>query len=84
MSYLGPKGYTIYKESIDPDELKQLRADLTVKAYIPKSPIQPPSFPVYKENANKIYIPRHYGIQNYGEPHEIKIKPKSYAENFTN
>jgi superfamily II DNA or RNA helicase len=73
MSYLGPKGYTIYKESIDPEDLKQLREDLTVKAYIPKSPIQPPSFPVYKENANKIYIPRYHGIQNYGEPHEIKI-----------
>jgi superfamily II DNA or RNA helicase len=73
MSYLGLKGYTIYKESIDPDELKNIRDELTVKAYIPKSPIQPPSFPVYKENATKIYIPRYYGIANYGEPHEIKI-----------
>ena len=73
MSYLGLKGYTIYKDSIDADELKSIRDELTVKAYIPKSPIQPPSFPVYKENATKIYIPRYYGIENYGEPHEIKI-----------
>jgi len=73
MSYLGPKGYTIYKECMSAEDLKQLKEDLTVKAYIPKSPIQPPSFPVYRENANKIYIPRYYGIQNYGEPHEIKI-----------
>lgn len=73
MSYLGLKGYTIYKDSIDADELKSIRDELTVKAYIPKSPIQPPSFPVYRENATKIYIPRYYGIANYGEPHEIKI-----------
>ena len=73
MSYLGPKGYTIYKESISSDDLKQLKEDLTVKAYIPKSPIQPPSFPIYRENASKIYIPRYYGIENYGPPHELKI-----------
>jgi superfamily II DNA or RNA helicase len=73
MSYLGPKGYTIYKDSISPDDLKTLKEELTVKPYVPKSPIQPPSFPIYRENANKIYIPRYYGIENYGEPHEMKI-----------
>ena len=73
MSYLGPKGYTIYKDSISPDDLKTLKDELTVKPYVPKSPIQPPSFPIYRENANKIYIPRYYGIENYGEPHEMKI-----------
>jgi len=73
MSYLGSKGYTIYKESIDANELLSLKEELTVKAYIPKSPIQPPSFPVYRENASKIYIPRYYGIENYGHPHEMKI-----------
>ena len=73
MSYLGPKGYTIYRESISLDDVKSIKEELTVKAYIPKSPIQPPSFPVYRENASKLYIPRYYGIENYGEPHEIKI-----------
>ena len=73
MSYLGPKGYTIYKDSISPDDLKTLKEELTVKPYVPNSPIQPPSFPIYRENANKIYIPRYYGIENYGEPHEMKI-----------
>lgn len=75
MSYLGPKGYTIYKECMSAEELKQLKEDLTVKPYMPKSPIQPAAFPVYRENANKIYIPRYYGIQNYGEPDEMKIPP---------
>jgi superfamily II DNA or RNA helicase len=73
MSYLGSKGYTIYKESISQEDLKSIKDELNVKAYIPKSPIQPPSFPIYRENANKIYIPRYYGILTYGEPHEIKI-----------
>jgi superfamily II DNA or RNA helicase len=73
MSYLGPKGYTIYKECMSADELKMLKDDLNVKPYMPKSPIQPPSFPVYRENAAKIYIPRYYGSENYGEAHEMKI-----------
>ena len=80
MSYLGPKGYTIYKESIDSKELASLKDELNVKAYIPKSPIQPPSFPIYRENASKIYIPRYYGIENYGEPEAMKI-PKGTSIN---
>jgi superfamily II DNA or RNA helicase len=72
-TYLGPKGYTIYKESLDLSDLKLLREELNVKAYIPTSPAQPPSFPVFRENDKKIYIPRYYGINNYGDPDDIKI-----------
>jgi len=72
-TYLGPKGYTIYKECLEPADLKVLREELNVKAYIPTSPAQPPSFPVFRENDKKIYIPRYYGINNYGDPDETKI-----------
>ena len=67
MSYLGPKGYTIYKDSISPDDLKTLKDELTVKPYVPKSPIQPPSFPIYRENANKIYaLATENGLRSIG------------------
>ena len=72
-TYLGPKGYTIYKACLENDDLKLLKDELNVRAYVPTSPIQPPAFPVFREAANKLYIPRYYGIQHYGPPEEIKI-----------
>jgi superfamily II DNA or RNA helicase len=72
-TYIGLKGYSIYKECIDAKEQKSLKEELTVKPYIPKSPIQPPSFPVYRESASKIYIPRYFGVSTYGDPDEIRI-----------
>lgn len=72
-SYLGQKGYTIYKESLGAAECKQLREELTVRPYIPKSPIQPPSFPVYRECKQKMYIPRCFGIDTYGAPDAVRL-----------
>ena len=71
--YLGEKGYTIYKECLSKEEQEYIRNELTVKPYIPKSPIQPPSFPVYRESYSKMYIPRYWGIENYGPPQKIII-----------
>lgn len=73
-SYLGEKGYTILKENIGIKDQQFLREALTVKPFIPKSPIQPDSFPVYRESMNKFYIPRHFGIDTYGIPDDTKIK----------
>ena len=72
-TYLGPKGYTIYKECLEADDLKILKEELNVRAYVPTAPVQPPGFPVYREAPKKIYLPRYYGIQNYGPPEVIKI-----------
>jgi superfamily II DNA or RNA helicase len=72
-SYLGPKGYTIYKECLSVDEQRLIKDELTVRPFIPKSPVQAPAYPVYKENANKFYLPRYYALKNYGEPEENRI-----------
>jgi len=72
-TYIGEKGYTIIKEYIDQKEQEWIRAKLTPKPYIPGSPIQPASFKVYQESNKKLYIPRCFGIQNYGIPDECKI-----------
>ena len=69
-TYLGQKGYSIYKDCISVSEQQWLREELTVRPYIPKSPVQPPSFPIYKESPNKLYIPRFFGNETYGFPDE--------------
>jgi superfamily II DNA or RNA helicase len=72
-SYYGPRGYTLLKECMDADDLKMLRDELTVGAYVPKAPVQPPKFPIYRECSKKIYIPRFYGTKIYGVPEETRI-----------
>lgn len=71
--YIGKKGYSIYKENLTIQEQKYIRDELTVKPFIPKSPVQPDPFPVYQESLKKFYVPRYFGIDNYGDPEEIKI-----------
>jgi len=74
-SYYGPRGYTLLKECLEADDLKLLREELTVGAYVPKAPVQPPKFPIYRECSKKIYIPRFYGTKIYGPPEETRIPP---------
>lgn len=81
-TYLGKKGYTIYKECISVEEQQDVRKELTVKAYIPKSPTQPEAFPIYREAHNKFYMPRYYGNENFGNPDESRI-PKGNQVNMT-
>ena len=73
-TYLGQKGYTIVKEYMDVKEQMQLREDLMMKPYVPKSSLAKPSlFPAYRESKKKFYIPKFYGIENYGEPEEVRV-----------
>tara|TARA_B100000123_G_scaffold272366_1_gene254794 strand:+ start:38 stop:1474 length:1437 start_codon:yes stop_codon:yes gene_type:complete len=73
-TYLGQKGYSIYKDSINFKDINWIKNELLVRPYIPKSPVQPEAFPIYLESPKKIYIPRFFGIEHFGEPEEIKIK----------
>lgn len=73
-TYIGYKGYTIYKENISVEEQQMLRKELNVKPYVPKSSlIKPQPFPVYRESKSKLYVPRFYGMEIYGEPDDILI-----------
>tara|TARA_B110000858_G_C17777007_1_gene462740 strand:- start:494 stop:1951 length:1458 start_codon:yes stop_codon:yes gene_type:complete len=73
MSYLGKKGYSIYKKDLTIKEQLYIRKELTVKPYLPKSPIQPEPFPVYRESPQKFYLPRHFGVEHFGEVTENKL-----------
>ena len=46
-TYLGSKGYSIYKECLTVEEQNCIRKDLTVKAFAPKSSMNKPTpFPI--------------------------------------
>ena len=72
-TYLGNKGYTIYKECLTLHELEYIRSSLNVKPYIPNSLIKINSFPIYRESRNKMYLPRFFGIKTYGIQDNQKI-----------
>ena len=75
-SYIGKKGYTIDKSILSENELNFIRNDLFLKPFVPvKKFDSPESFPVYRENSSKIYIPRFYGISRYGLPNFSRISP---------
>jgi superfamily II DNA or RNA helicase len=76
-TYLGQKGYSIYKKDLSVEEQIKLREELLVGAYMPKSIIQAPKFPIYRESQDKMYIPRYFGVQKYGEPKTLKINEGS-------
>ena len=57
-TYLGRRGYTIYKETLSIHQQEFIRNELTVKPFISSSPIQMNSYPIYKESSKKFYIPR--------------------------
>ena len=72
-TYLGQKGYSILKNELSVEEQIKIREELNVGAYMPKSIMQQVKFPVYRESPQKMYIPRYYGIKNYGKPSTYKI-----------
>ncbi len=75
MAYLGKKGYSILKSNLTTKEQQFIRDELTVKAYIPKSPVQPDPFSIYRESPNKFYVPRYFGVDTFGDFTENKIPP---------
>lgn len=72
-SYIGKTGYTIHKECLSLSDQKFIRQTLTVSPYIPMSPAQPPSYPVFLESKSKFYLPRYFGIEHFGEPEAYHI-----------
>ena len=74
MSYLGQKGYSIFKKELDQSQIDFIKKELTVKPYVPGAPVaNAHTFPVYRESANKIYVPRYFGETHFGAPSENKV-----------
>jgi hypothetical protein len=78
VAYLGKKGYTIPKSALEPADEEFLRKDLFVKPEVHGANFggvgETTPFPVFRENTNKIYLPRFYGIQRYGVPSRSELQ----------
>lgn len=79
-SYLGKKGYTIPKSLLLKEDEDYLRKELFVKPEVMGATFGNPSdeesaFPVFRENTNKFYLPRFYGMNRYGLPSRSEISP---------
>jgi len=72
-TYLGQKGYTIYKNSISDSTYKTVCDELRVGPHVPKSMVKVEKFPVYRESSQKIYVPRYYGEKKFGPAQEIQL-----------
>jgi superfamily II DNA or RNA helicase len=60
-------GYKIAKKDIA--KINELKARLTVKPYIPTVFVNPyavSKYPVYKESEEYLYVPKHFGISEFG------------------
>jgi superfamily II DNA or RNA helicase len=82
---LTKKGYAITKKFISEDFLNKLKKDLIVKpievqGYSNENDLKP--FPVYTEDSKYIYIPRYYGIDNYGLPKKSDLTENKSEFNF--
>lgn len=80
-AYIGKKGYTIPKTILNEQDEKIIKTELMVKPELFGAVFggatfkEEGTFPVYRENANKIYLPRFYGIQRYGLPYKCELEP---------
>jgi len=73
-SYLGNKGYTIYKVCLNDSIIDFIKNELTVKPLTINSLVEVKSIPVYQESDKKIYVPRYWGINMFGYPKMLKIQ----------
>lgn len=68
ISKLNNKGYVLVKSSI-PLKLSKIKKELTVKPFIKDTYGAPPKpFKIYQEGLKKIYLPKFYGINEFGTP----------------
>ena len=73
---LGSKGYTLLKSELSDSEIGRIKSMLTVKplagaiSYGPASQVE---YPVYRESAKKIYVPRYFGEREFGPVKSVSI-----------
>jgi len=72
-SYLGNKGYSIYKVCLTNEIINYIKKELTVKPITQNLIVESVPFPVYQESDKKIYVPRFWGLKIFGQPNQVKI-----------
>ena len=67
---LSRNGYALYRKNLTDDEIEKIKKELTVSPRVNNSfqIVKPPEYILYRENSTKLYLPRNYGLSNYGLP----------------
>lgn len=76
-SYINNRGYVVYKEKVNNEQLNKILNELNVKPFLPKSVGILPSFLVYRESKLKYYLPRFYGINMFGPVNDNRLSKGS-------
>lgn len=69
-TYMSKYGYVLKKEHFDKDTIEKTKNLLTARPLGDSkfNSLSSTTYPVYIESNNKLYIPRAYGIENFGLP----------------
>ena len=75
---LSINGYSIAKTSLSADQIDKIKKELTMKPQVNfdmgiKNKEDDITFELYRETENRIYIPRYYGLTNFGVPKICKL-----------
>ena len=74
--FISGQGYSISKAALSDVELEKIRTDLSVTPNVPQdyNMNQPKPFKLFQEGPTKIYVPKFYGIQNFGDPDVLRLE----------
>jgi len=67
-SRIGKKGYTIPKSILNTKDIEVVKKELSMMPFSIGGYAEVTSFPIYRENEAKMYLPRFYGENRYGIP----------------
>ena len=83
MTKLTKSGYTIVKSDYTTKRIKEIKDELFVKPYtFNKNANKDVGFQVYMESPKKLYLPRFYGLKNFGTPDVDNIVDGDDVENL--
>ena len=71
---LSNTGYKIKKKDLTTKEVKDIKDELNVQPYTyNKTQGNQSRFSIFLESPKKLYLPRFYGLEKFGQPQENKI-----------
>jgi superfamily II DNA or RNA helicase len=77
------KGYAIKKSFLNETQIKHLRSSLMMSPKADKFQ-KPEKFPIYYESSTRFYVPRQWGITNYGKPEaDIVSEGLPFSQNIS-
>ena len=82
---LSNHGYKVIKSELIPKQVKEIKDELNVKPYTFNKNLNKDSrFPIFLESPKKLYLPRFYGIERFGEPKDNTIEEVWNGEKYRN